>query len=74
MLNVAVTVVSAFTVTVHTAVPPQPPPLHPENVESEAAAAVRVTLVPATIVSEQSLPHVIPLGVLVTVPVPVPSA
>jgi hypothetical protein len=72
MLNAAITVVSAFTVTVHAAVPLQPPPLHPENVEPEAAAAVRVTLVPATTVSVQSLPHVIPTGVLVTVPVPVP--
>jgi hypothetical protein len=72
VLNVAVTVVSPLSVTLHAAVPLQPPPFHPENVEPEAAAAVRVTLVPATTVSVQSLPHVIPVGVLLTVPVPVP--
>jgi hypothetical protein len=72
VLNVAVTVVSAFNVTVHAAAPLQPPPLHAENVEPEAATAVRMTLVPDPAVSVQSLPHVIPAGVLVTVPVPVP--
>jgi hypothetical protein len=72
VLKVAVTVVSAFTVTVHVAALPQPPPLHPENVEPEAAVAVRPTLVPPTTVSVQALPHVSPAGVLVTVPVPVP--
>ena len=36
VLKVAVTVVSAFTVTVHVAALPQPPPLHPENVDARA--------------------------------------
>jgi hypothetical protein len=72
VLNVAATVVSAFNVTVHVAAPLQPPPLHAEKVEPEAAAAVRMTLVPATAVSVQALPHEIPAGVLVTVPVPGP--
>ena len=45
-MNVAVTVVAAFMVTVHVPVPVQPPPVHPANVEPDAALAVSVTLVP----------------------------
>ena len=69
--NVAITVVSAFNVTVHAAAPLQPP-LQPENVDPDAAAAPRVTLAPAPTVSVHTLPQAIPAGVLVTVPAPVP--
>jgi hypothetical protein len=43
VLNVAVTVVSLFSVTVQVPVPEQPPPDQPANVEPEEAAAVSVT-------------------------------
>ena len=46
LVNVAVTVVAADSVTLQEPVPEQPPPLQPPNVEPEAAAAVRVTPVP----------------------------
>lgn len=44
----AATLVAAETVTVQGAVPVQPPPLQPEKVESLAAVAVSVTIVPAS--------------------------
>ena len=46
MLNVAVTVMAAFMVTLHLLVPEQPPPLQPLNVDPPAALAVSVTTVP----------------------------
>lgn len=46
-VNVAVTVVAAFTVTVHGAVPVHPPPLQPVKVEPVAGVAVSVTDAPA---------------------------
>jgi len=45
-LNVAVTTVVAFMVTVHGPVPEQPPPLQPVKVDPPAGAAVSVTTVP----------------------------
>ena len=45
-LKVAVTVVSALTVTVQFPVPLQPPPLQPEKTEPLAALAVKVTELP----------------------------
>jgi len=71
-VNVAVTLVAALTVTAQVPVPVQAP-LQPENVEPEAAAAVRVTLVPETTVVLQVLPQLMPVGLEVTVPVPVPA-
>jgi hypothetical protein len=71
--KVAVTVVAAFTVTVQGPVPLQPPPLKPVNVDPGSAAAVRVTEVPLSKDAEQVLPQVIPLGLLVTVPLPTPT-
>ncbi|MBI3067056.1 MAG: hypothetical protein HYY82_19210 [Deltaproteobacteria bacterium] len=74
VLKLAVTVVAALIVTVQVlAVPVHPPPLHPANVEPEAAAAVSTTDVPLAKGSEQSAPQLIPVGALVTVPVPVPA-
>src|SRR2546425_12401907 len=46
-VNVAVTVVSAVTVTLHAPVPLQPPPLQPVKFEFAAGVAVRGTGVPA---------------------------
>ena len=70
--KVAVTVVSAPSVTVHGPVPAQPPPLQPVNVEPPAGAAVRVTAVPVVKVAAQVVPQEMPAGALVTVPLPAP--
>jgi hypothetical protein len=69
----AVTVWSAFIVTVHEPVPLQPPPLQPVNVEPPVGAAVRATVLPLGKSAAQVDPQEMPLGLLVTVPVPVPD-
>src|SRR5438309_3904822 len=71
-VNVAVTVVDALRVTVQVPVPVQPPPLQPLNRESVAEGAGEVTAVPLAYGAEQVAPQVIPAGVLVIVPRPVP--
>ena len=71
-LNVTLTVTAAFPVTVQAAVPEQAP-LQPSNLEPEAAVALRVTSAPGAYVAVQLLPQLIPTGVLLTVPVPVPT-
>ena len=48
-------------------------PDQPANVEPEAGVAAKVTAVPLLSVVEQVLPQLIPVGLLVTVPVPVPA-
>ena len=72
-MKFAVTVWSAFIVTLHEAVPLQPPPLQPVNVEPPVGAAVRATVLPLAKSAAQTVPQEIPLGLLVTVPVPVPD-
>ena len=72
----AVTVVSAVTVTVQEFVPVQLLPLQPVNVEPGSAAAVSRTCVPLLRTSEQTPPHeIVPGGetVPVTLPLPVPE-
>ena len=71
--KVAVTVVAAVTVTAHVPVPVQPPPPQPVKVDPEAALAVSVTELPLAKLLEQLAPHVMPAGVLVTVPLPAPN-
>src|SRR2546425_8145241 len=71
--KVAVTVVAAESVIVHVPVPEQPPPLQPVKAEPAAGLALRVTTVPLAKLAEQVAPHVIPAGLLVTVPAPVPA-
>jgi len=71
-LKVAVTVVAAFRVTEHVAVPEQPPPLQPVKIEPLAGVAVSVTTVPVSNEAEQVAPQSIPGGSEVTVPVLVP--
>jgi hypothetical protein len=71
--NVAVTLVAAESVTVQVPVPLHPPPLQPANVEPEAAAAAKVTLAPLVKPTEQAVPQLMPVGLLVTVPLPVPA-
>ena len=61
-VNVAVTVVSAPSVTTHVPVPEQPPPDHPANVEFTSGDAVRVTAVEFANVVEQVAPQVMPAG------------
>lgn len=70
--NVAVTVFAASIVVTQVPVPEQPPPDQPANVEVGPGVAVSVTRVPDRYSSEQSRPHVMPIGFDVTVPVPVP--
>jgi hypothetical protein len=72
-LKVAVTVVLAVTVMTHVPVPEQPPPLHPAKTEPLAALGVRVTEVPLLKEAEHVLAQLIPAGLLVTVPAPVPA-
>src|SRR5947209_1703289 len=72
-VKVAVTVVAAESVTVQAPVPEQPPPLQPLKVEPAAGAAVSVTAVPLAKLAAQVAPQVMPAGLLVTVPAPVPA-
>lgn len=72
-LNVAVTVVFELRVTAQFPVPEQPPPLQPAKSEPEAGVAVKVTTVSDEKDLEQVEPQLIPEGLLVTVPVPVPD-
>jgi hypothetical protein len=71
-VNIAVTDTAASIVTTQVPVPEQPPPLHPLNVESLAAAAVNATIVCASYAAVQTAPHEIPAGLDVTVPLPLP--
>src|SRR5260370_30010342 len=68
----AVAVLPGLTVTVHVAPETVSHPVQPAKVELLEAAAVRVTTVPLTYASEQSVPQLIPAGLEVTVPVPAP--
>jgi hypothetical protein len=72
VLKVAVTVVLAASVKLHAPVPVQPP-AHPAKVEPALGVAVRVTAVPGAKLALQVVPQLIPEGLLVTVPVPVPA-
>jgi hypothetical protein len=69
--NWAFTLVLAVRVRVHVDVPVQAPD-QPANVDPEAAAAVRVTCVPLGKFALHVLGQLIPVGLLVTVPVPEP--
>lgn len=51
---------------------PEHPPLHPVKLLPDAGAAVRVTVVPEVYCAEQVVPQLMPDGLLVTVPLPVP--
>jgi hypothetical protein len=67
----AVTEAAADIVTAQVPVPEHAPD-HPANVEPELAAALRVTAVPLEKLALQVVPQLIPAGLLVTVPAPVP--
>lgn len=66
------TVAAAFIVTTHAPVPLHAPD-QPVNDDEASAAAVSVTAVPKLYGSEQSAPQVMPAGVDVTLPLPVPA-
>lgn len=71
-LKVAVTVVVVFMLKTHALVPLQPPD-HPAKVEPSAGLAVRVMLVPEEKVAVQVDPQLMPDGLLLTLPLPVPA-
>ena len=64
--------VLSINVITHDAVPPQAPD-HPTNVEPAAGVAVKVTLEPLLKLALHVVPQLIPAGLLVTVPLPVPA-
>ena len=74
-VNVAVTVVAAFIVTIQLPVPEHPPPDQPLNILFDPCTAVKVTGVPATYPLEQVDPQLMPEGEAVTEPTlaPVPD-
>ena len=69
----AVTDAAAVRLTVQLPVPWQAPD-QPLKVDPEAGVAVSTTAVPLLNVAEQVEPQLIPAGLLVTVPVPVPES
>src|SRR6266702_3468005 len=72
-VKVAVTLGACVMLTVQEPVPLHPSPLQPANVEPLAATAASVTLVPELNGALHVLPQVIPAGLEVTVPLPVPA-
>ena len=71
-LKLAVTATPVFVAIVHGAVPEQPPPVQPSNVEPAAGVPVSVTMVPEANVAEQVLLQLMAAGELVIVPAPLP--
>src|SRR5579872_1093147 len=72
-LNVAVTALAADMVTLQVPVPEQAP-LQPAKVDPAAAVSVRVTTVPLLKFALQVPGQVMPAGLLLTEPVPVPAS
>jgi hypothetical protein len=70
-LNVAVTLRAELNVTLHVAPLVESQPVQPAKLEPDDADAVSTNEVPATAVSEQSLPQLMPFPV--TLPEPVPD-
>ena len=72
-LKVAVTVFAAFMVTVQVVVVPVHAPVQPSKAEPAAGAAVNVTLAFWLKLAVQVVPQLMPAGLLVIVPAPVPA-
>src|SRR4051812_30565201 len=73
VLNVPITDWLAVTFTVQLPVPEHPAPLHPANVDPNAAVAQSFTVVEELYRVLHVLPQLIPAGADVTVPAPVPA-
>jgi hypothetical protein len=73
-VKLAVTVPAAVIVNVQVLVPSQSAPPHPANVELEFGVAVSVIAVPLAKFAEHAVGQLIPAGLLVTVPAPVPAS
>ena len=71
-VNDAVTDFAASTVTVQVPVPEHPPPDHPVNDEPVSGVAVRVRVEPWFAVTVQVVPQLMPAGLELTVPRPLP--
>lgn len=67
------TLVALDIVTTQLPVPEQPPPLQPMKAVPKVGRAVRVTVVPLGKLATQPVPQLMPAGVLVMVPVPLPA-
>ena len=63
---------AAVIVTLQMSVPVHPPPVQPLKMEPAEGEAINVTIVPFGKADEQVSPHVMPAGLLVTVPLPAP--
>ncbi|MBI1766860.1 MAG: hypothetical protein HYR67_00620 [Bacteroidetes bacterium] len=72
ILNKGLTVVLAAKLTTQVPVPGQPPPLQPVKIEPVAGFAVNVTAVPLGKEVAQMTGQLIPAGLEMTVPLPVP--
>src|SRR5215831_3154383 len=73
ILKVAVTLRAWVMLTVQGPVPLHPSPLHPVNVDPLAGVAAKVTLCPLGKAVLHVAGQLIPAGLLVTVPLPVPA-
>jgi hypothetical protein len=73
-VKLAITAALAVMVNVQVPVPSQSAPPHPANVELAFGAAVSVTAVPLAKFAEHVVGQLIPAGLLVTVPAPVPAS
>jgi hypothetical protein len=71
-LKLAVTDLAPFIVSLQVPVPVQAP-LQPAKVDPAAGVAVSVTTSPIDALAEQTLGQLIPVGLLVTMPLPVPD-
>lgn len=72
VVNVAVTLTTSCTVTVHAPMP-EHAPLQPANAEPEAAIGQSVTTVRVSYIALQVAPQLMPDGVEMTVPEPLPA-
>ena len=72
ILKVAIAVTVALGASLHEDVPVQAPD-HPANVEPDVAVAVSVTDVPLAKLALHVLGQLMPAGLLITVPAPVPA-
>ena len=71
--NVAVTLFALLSVNRHEATVPAQSPDQPTKAVPAPGVAVRVTVLPEATYSQQVSPQLMPAGLLVTVPVPLPT-